>query len=66
MSKRKNQLTGPTYLTIARMLLSVLFLIFVLIPQAWSQMTALILFIIAAITDLIDGKWARRDKIVTD
>lgn len=66
MSKKKNQLTGPTYLTIARMLLSVLFLIFVLIPQAWSQVTALILFIIAAITDLVDGKWARRDKIVTD
>lgn len=66
MSKKKNQLTGPTYLTIARMLLSVLFLIFVLIPQAWSQVAALILFIIAAITDLVDGKWARRDKIVTD
>ena len=64
MSKAK--LTGPTYLTIARMLLSVLFLIFVLIPQTWARIIALILFIIASITDLVDGKWARKQKIVTD
>lgn len=62
----KTKLTGPTYLTIARMLLSVLFLIFVLIPQTWARITALVLFIIASITDLIDGKWARKQKIVTD
>lgn len=65
-NKKKSQLTGPTYLTITRMLLSVLFLIFVLIPEAWAEVAALVLFIIAAITDLVDGKWARRDKIVTD
>lgn len=64
MSKAK--LTGPTYLTIARMLLSVLFLIFVLMPQTWARITALVLFIVASITDLIDGKWARKQKIVTD
>lgn len=64
MSKAK--LTGPTYLTIARMLLSVLFLIFVLIPQTWARVIALVLFIIASITDLVDGKWARKQKIVTD
>ena len=62
----KTKLTGPTYLTIARMLLSVLFLIFVLIPQTWARIAALVLFIIASITDLIDGKWARKQKIVTD
>ena len=64
MSKAK--LTGPTYLTIARMLLSVLFLIFVLIPQTWARIIALVLFIIASVTDLVDGKWARKQKIVTD
>lgn len=66
MSSKKTQLTGPTYLTIVRMLLSVLFLIFVLLPQTWAKIVALTLFVIAAITDLVDGKWARRDKIVTD
>lgn len=66
MSSKKTQLTGPTYLTIVRMLLSVLFLIFVLLPQTWAKIIALILFVVAAITDLVDGKWARRDKIVTD
>jgi CDP-diacylglycerol--glycerol-3-phosphate 3-phosphatidyltransferase len=37
-----------------------------LIPQTWARITALVLFIIASITDLIDGKWARKQKIVTD
>ena len=62
----KTKLTGPTYRTIARMLLSVHFLSFVLIPQTWARIIALVLFIIASITDLIDGKWARKQKIVTD
>lgn len=63
---RKNKLTGPTYLTIARMILSVLFMVFVLLPETWAKIVALILFVAGAISDLIDGKWARRDKIVTD
>lgn len=62
----KTKLTGPTYLTIARMLLSVLFMISVLLPQNWARITALVLFIIASITDLVDGKWARKQKVVTD
>lgn len=64
--KQKNKLTGPTYLTIARMILSVLFMVFVLLPETWAKIVALILFVAGAISDLIDGKWARHDKIVTD
>lgn len=64
--KQTNKLTGPTYLTIARMILSVLFMVFVLLPETWAKIVALILFIAGAISDLIDGKWARHDKIVTD
>lgn len=64
--KQTNKLTGPTYLTIARMILSVLFMIFVLLPETWAKIVALILFIAGAISDLVDGKWARHDKIVTD
>ena len=59
-------MTGPTYLTILRMLLSVVFLVFVLLPFDWAKIAALVIFIIAAITDKIDGKWARQSKKVTD
>ncbi len=65
-SRNNNSLTGPTYLTIARMILSVLFMIFALLPDTWCRILALIIFIIASITDLVDGKWARSKKIVTD
>lgn len=63
---KKNQLTGPTYLTIARMILSVLFMVFVLLPETWAKVVALVLFVAGAISDLVDGKWARKQKIVTD
>ena len=59
-------LTGPTYLTILRMILSVVFMIFALLPYFWAQIVALIVFIIAAITDKIDGIWARKSKQTTD
>ena len=64
--KQTNKLTGPTYLTIALMILSVLFMVFVLLPETWAKIVALILFVAGAISDLVDGKWARHDKIVTD
>lgn len=59
-------LTGPTCLTILRMLLSVVFAIFVLLPDTWAKITALIVFVAAAITDKIDGIWARQSGAVTD
>lgn len=48
------------------MVLSVLFLVFVLLPDTWAKIMALVLFVVASVTDLIDGKWARKKKIVTD
>ncbi|MDO4747154.1 MAG: CDP-diacylglycerol--glycerol-3-phosphate 3-phosphatidyltransferase, partial [Candidatus Saccharibacteria bacterium] len=59
-------MTGPTYLTILRMLLSVVFLVFATLPDTWARITALVIFIIASITDKIDGHWARKSKQVTD
>ncbi len=64
--KDRTVLTGPTILTILRMLLSILFMIFALIPETWSKIAALIIFIVASLTDLVDGKWARKSKIITD
>ena len=59
-------MTGPTVLTIIRMVLSVIFMVFALIPDTWAKIVALIIFIIASITDKIDGIWARKKKLVTD
>lgn len=59
-------MTGPTILTILRMAFSVVFMIFALIPSTWARIVALVLFIVASITDFIDGRWARKKKIVTD
>lgn len=59
-------MTGPTILTVARMILAVLFMIFVTMPDTWAKIVALVVFIIAAVTDKIDGIWARNSKQVTD
>lgn len=59
-------MTGPTYLTILRMLLSVAFMVFATLPDTWAKITALVIFIVASITDKIDGIWARKTKQVTD
>ena len=59
-------MNGPTVLTIIRMIFSVLFMIFALIPDVWSKIVALIIFVVASITDKIDGAWARKKKLVTD
>lgn len=59
-------MTGPTVLTIIRMVLSILFMVFALLPDTWAKIVALVIFIIGALTDLIDGKWARKKKMVTN
>lgn len=59
-------MNGPTILTIARMIFSAAVVFFMLLPDVWAKITALILFIVASLTDLIDGKWARKKKLVTD
>lgn len=69
--KSKNQssavkITGPTVLTIIRMIISVLFFIVLLVPTLPTRILALILFVVGAISDLIDGKWARKHQKVTD
>ncbi len=65
-SIKSARITFPTVLTIIRMLLSIVFLIFVTMPYTWARIVALALFIIAAITDKIDGTLARKSQKVTD
>ena len=59
-------MTGPTILTIMRMFRSIIFMVFALLPYTWARIVALTIFIVASLTDLIDGKWARKKKVVTD
>lgn len=65
MKKKLPIITGPTWLTISRIVLATVFTILIMVPETWSRVTALIVFIIAAITDRIDGNWARKTKNVT-
>lgn len=86
-SKRKT-ITGPTVLTIIRMVLAVVFLVLMVEfmtymdcepcspfitclsvncePNYAVAIAALAVFIVAAVTDKIDGIWARKKNLVTD
>lgn len=66
MSKKRTEITGPTILTIGRMILVIPFMICCLQEGTGPKVLALALFSIAAITDLIDGKWARKKHLETD
>lgn len=39
---------------------------FVLFPDMWAKVVALVVFVVASITDKIDGNWARSQGLVTD
>lgn len=59
----------PNKLTIARIILCPFFMIFIIYPipdEIWSRIIAAVLFILAAITDTLDGKIARKRGLVTD
>ncbi len=66
MSKSTPKINGPTWLTIARIVLAVVFFIFMFIPNTWARVVALVLFVLGAVTDKMDGKWARSQNMVTD
>lgn len=42
------------------------FVIFALIHAQWAQYVALLIYILACITDMLDGKIARKHNLVTD
>jgi CDP-diacylglycerol--glycerol-3-phosphate 3-phosphatidyltransferase len=59
-------------LTILRILLIPLFVLALLLPNLWpafapfAHWTAALIFLCAAITDILDGKYARKHNLVTD
>ncbi len=56
----------PNKLTLARLFLTFGFLIFFFTTFPFSATLALVLFVVASITDLYDGRIARRDKLITN
>lgn len=56
----------PNKLTLARMILTPIFMATMLINFKYHYLVSLILFIVASLTDMIDGKMARKHNLVTD
>ena len=57
----------PNKLTMFRVILIPFFIVFLLVPvTAWDKWIALAIFIVASLTDLLDGKIARKYNLVTN
>ena len=58
----------PNKLTMLRMVLIVPFVVFMLVGQGegWMKWAALAVFIIASLTDMLDGQIARKYNLITD
>ncbi len=56
----------PNKLTMLRVVMIPAFVIFALIQQQWAQYVALLIYILACLTDLMDGKIARARNLVTN
>ena len=56
----------PNKLTILRAVMIPFFLVFLYIPGGWSKWVALAIFIAASLTDMLDGKIARKYNLVTN
>ena len=53
-------------LTMSRIFLTFVFMFFLSIQGLWAKVLALIIFIIAALTDLFDGMIAQKKNMITD
>ena len=59
-------MNGPTILTLSRIILVIPLVICFFIDNLPAQIITLVCFIVASATDFVDGRWARKKKIVTD
>lgn len=61
------QMNTPNKLTLLRVIMIPFFVVFMLADLgSWSKWAALIVFVVASMTDWLDGYLARRDHLVTD
>jgi len=56
----------PNKISLARIFMMPVFIVFALLPYTWSKFLALAIFIIAAVSDAVDGHIARKYNMVTD
>lgn len=63
---KKMRLNGPTILTLFRILLVAPVMIGIFMDNLPARIITIICFVLASITDFVDGRWARRAGIVTD
>ena len=56
----------PNQLTVARLFLSFVFVALLSIEGEWMKTAALVAFVIAAITDFLDGHIARKHNLITN
>ena len=56
----------PNKLTILRILLVPFIILCFYLPPSWGMWVAVVLFIAAAVTDTVDGRYARSHHMVTD
>jgi len=56
----------PNKLTMLRIAMIPVFVIFALMNAQWAQYVALLIYVLACLTDLLDGKIARKNNLVTD
>jgi len=56
----------PNKLTMLRICMIPVFVVFALIQAQWAQYVALVIYILACLTDMLDGKIARKHNLVTD
>lgn len=56
----------PNKLTMLRVLMIPLFVIFALIKAQWAQYVAVLIYVLACVTDTLDGRIARSRNLVTD
>ncbi len=53
-------------ITLARLVLTVVFLVLVAFPRSWTYWTAFVLFLIASVGDVLDGHVARLHGVTSD
>lgn len=58
-------MTLANKITLTRAAMSIVMFLFILMPYAWARMVAILIFIVAASTDWIDGKIARETHTIT-
>src|SRR3989441_9286190 len=65
-NQRRKRMNLPNKLTISRFVLTLAFLAAIFSEIPYHETLALLLFVVASLTDYYDGKIARRDRLITN